>query len=202
MNQLSDNTDLEFLARHDQIDTGAVLSNVQLAIDLIDQNRKKYPAEKNPEVQAMRDELSAILDLQRKYNSIIDSIAGGYLDSTSNKQLYGGFEGTDSQAVTQRDLIAKREFINANRILLGLAPFDEEPLGNTSASSQQAQIMQQEQNPFTQPAADPSPGSTEQTGAPQVQKQLQDAEGRLQVTALAALRLCNGPPKASTSPKP
>jgi hypothetical protein len=189
MSQLSDDTDFEFLARHDQVDTGAVLSNIQLAIDLIDKNKKLYPAAKNPEIEAMRAELVSVLDLQRQYNSVIDSIAGSYLDSTSNKQLYGGFEGTNTQAVAQRDLMAKRDFINANRVLLGLQPFDE-------------QGVQPLQNPFTQPIASASPGSREQMGGPQLQAQLSDAEGRLQVTALAALRLCNGGPKASPSPKP
>ncbi|HEY5341593.1 MAG TPA: hypothetical protein VIK27_11245 [Candidatus Aquilonibacter sp.] len=163
MSLISDDKDFEMLARRDQRDVSAVLSNSQLALALLAQSRNRFPADKSPSVEAMRQELARVIDLQKQYNSALDAVSGAYLDSLSNRRLYGGFYGDDTADVQQRNLSAKRAFIDANRELLGLAPFDGEPISGTI---------------------------TEQTGATRVHKDLGDAEKRLAVTALAALRLC------------
>jgi hypothetical protein len=189
MSQISDDTDLVFLARHDQSDVSSVVSNNNLAAQLIAESEKKYPAQKNPEIEAMRQELAQIIDLQRQYNSVIDAISGQYLDSTSNKQLYGGFYGDNTTNVQTRNLIAKQDFINANRVLLGLQPFDQNPIANSGMNEQQSAMINNA-NPYTQPAPSASPGQA--AGVEQIATELQAAEGRLQTTAIAALHLCNG----------
>jgi hypothetical protein len=101
--------------------------------------------------------------------------------------------------VQTRDQLAKQDFINANRVMLGLTPFDQNPIANSGETEQQAQQLNNA-NPLTQPAPDASPG--QQSGAPQIASQLEDAEQRLQVTAVAALRLCNAQPTPRPSAKP
>ncbi len=189
--KISGDKDFEMLARHDQTDVSAVLSNNELARKLIDDSRERFPDQKNPEIAAMRQELSDVIGLQRQYSSVVDAISGEYLDSLSNRQMYGGFYGTDTANVQERDLEAKRDFINANRVLLGLAPFDSQPIVGTDVASQQGQIEQSGMNPFTHPLPGASPGTRRQMGAQQIAARLQDAENRLQATAVAALRLCD-----------
>jgi hypothetical protein len=188
MSQLSDDVDLEFLAHHDQTDAAAVVSNANLAMKLIQASAKKYPADKNPEIEAMREELGEVVDLQRQYNSVIDAISGEYLDSTSNKLLYGGMYGQDTSNVQTRNQIAKQDFINANRVLLGLQPFEQNPIAGSGMTGQQTEMVNGA-NPLTQPAPTVSPGR--QAGPAQIESELQDAEDRLRTTAIAALRLCN-----------
>jgi hypothetical protein len=191
MSQISDDKDFEMLARRDQSDVDAVLSNSELALKLLDQSRKRFPGRENPEIEAMRAELLDVIELQKKYSSVVDAISGAYLDSLSNRRLYGGFYGDNTSSVQQRDLIAKRDFINSNRVLLGLTPFDSQPIAGSDQADQQALPMHDDANPFTQPQPDASPGSRQQTGAPQLGRQLSQAEYRLQTTAVAALKLCN-----------
>jgi hypothetical protein len=199
MSQISDDTDLQFLAHHDQSDVSAVTSNTALAVKLIEESEKRYPAEKNPDVEAMRDELSRIIDLQRRYNSIVNAISGEYLDSTSNKQLFGGMYGENNANVQTLNLMAKRDFINSNRVLLGLQPLDNGPIANTSQQSQQSQMTQQGSNPLTQPG--PSASPDQEATAAQISTDLQEAEQRLQTTAIAALHLCRSS-NATPSPRP
>jgi hypothetical protein len=196
MSQTSDDTDLVFLAHHDQSDVSAVTTNAELAVKLLEESEKRYPGSKNPDVEAMRQELSRIIDLQRQYNSIVNAISGAYLDSTDNKKLYGGFYGENTENVQTLDLMAKRDFINANRVLLGLQPFDAGPIANTGQQNQQAQVLQEGNNPLTQPGPSAAPG--QQATVKQITSDLQDAEGRLQTTAIAALHLCT----VNTAPTP
>jgi hypothetical protein len=195
MSQIADQTDLVVLAHHDQVDTGAVTSNIALAKTLLDESRKRYPDEKDPEIAAMRAELESVIDLQRQYGSIVDAIAGAYLDSQTNQQLYGGMYGSNTASVQERNLQAERDFINGNRILLGLQPLDAPPLSaslpGSSTSADIADQLRQDMNATTQTQPVPSPGVRQQVDAQQLDEQLGLAESRLRATAVAALRLCS-----------
>lgn len=187
---LAGDTDFRFLAHHDQSDVAALVSNDNLAQSLIDESRKRFPAEKYSEIEAMRRELEAVIDLQRRYASTIDAISGQYLDSLDNRVLYGGMYGSNTTSVQTRSLLAKQDFINGNRVLLGLAPLDTEPIAGGNADAMQTQNVH-DANPFVAPQPSASPGSKEMTDAAHLQSSLDDAENRLKLTALTALRLCN-----------
>ncbi len=180
---ITDQKDFEFLAHHDQVDTQAVLNNMELAQKLLDESRKRFPDEKDPDVAAMRAELESVIDIQRQYNSIIDGIAGAYLDSIDNQKLFGGMYGQNTSDVQSRNLQAQRDFINANRVLLGLAPLAGLPLPGSGPSGDSQSALAD-----TMPQA--SPGSHQQVDALQLDAQLGEAEGRLRATAVAAQRLC------------
>jgi len=194
MSQIADQTDFVFLAHHDQVDTAAVTSNIALAKKLLDESRKRYPDEKDPEIAAMRAELESVIDIQRQYGSIVDAISGAYLDSQTNQQLYGGMYGQNTTSVQQRNLQAQRDFINANRILLGLAPLDALPLSasipGSSTNADIADTMRSDMSATTQTLPQASPGARQQVDAQQLDQQLQNAEARLRATAIAAGRLC------------
>jgi hypothetical protein len=183
LSMISDQTDYIFLAHHDQSDTQAVMTNIALAKQLLDESRKHYPDDKNPEIAAMRSELESIIDLQRQYNSIVDAIAGTYLDSQTNAQLYGGMYGQTTTNVQQRNQQSERDFINSNRVLLGLAPLDDSLTGPMLA----------DQSATAQTLVQPSPGVRQQVDAQQLDAALQTAEYRLRLTAVAAQRLCTQP---------
>jgi hypothetical protein len=183
MSMISDQKDFEFLAHHDQVDTQAVVTNIALAQKLLDDSRKRFPDEKNPDVAAMRAELESVIDIQRQYSSIVDAIAGAYLDSTSNQKLFGGMYGQNTSDVQARNLQAERDFINSNRVLLGLPPLEGLPLPGSGPGGTS-------QNVLADTMTQASPGARQQVDAQQLDAQLGEAEGRLRAMAIAAQRLC------------
>jgi hypothetical protein len=103
--------------------------------------------------------------------------------------------GANTTSVQQRNLQAERDFINANRILLGLQPLDAPPLSasipGSSATADIADQLRQDMNATTQTQPVPSPGVRQQVDSQQLDEQLGLAESRLRATAIAAGRLCN-----------
>ena len=203
MSRIADDQDFELLARHDQVDTGDVLSNISLAIGLIDQSRKKYPDQKKPEIEAMRAELERVLDLQRKYNSVVDNIAGSYLDSLSQQATLRRFllepitQTSNSEIWKPRRRSSTRTaYCWARALRCGT------DRGYGSASQQADRSRKRARTRFPNPPIKRRPGAHDQLGLNQISSELQGAEDRLQTTAIAALRLCKGGSKASPSPKP
>ncbi|MDE2481909.1 MAG: hypothetical protein KGN02_06935 [bacterium] len=185
---LSDKTDYEFLARHDQSDVGAVLTNMDLAQKLLDQSKARYPDAAHPYVAAMRAELENVLYYQKQYNSLVDAISGEYLDAQSNKNLYGGFYGSNTSEVQQRNILAKQDFINGNRALMGLPPLDGLPLGNGAAAAASYQ-EHRDQSRVTGSSVNGGPSVLDR-----VRSGLTSAESELAHTAVAAQRMCTAPP--------
>ncbi len=180
-------TDFEFLARHDQADVGEVMTNMDLAEKLLNESRERYPAARHPYVAAVRAELERVLYYQKQYNSLIDAISGAYLDADSNKVLYGGFYGDNTSEVQQRNLLAKQDFFNGNRALMGLPPLDGLPFGTGAAAAQSYQQVR-EQNQATAKAVNGGP-----TIVQRIRSSLSASEGELAHTAIAAQKMCTSP---------
>jgi len=178
-------TKLTYLAHQTQADVGTVFSSIEHAQKLIDASRRRYPDKAYPQVARLRDRLEDVLEWQRKYNSMLDTITGSYLDNQGPAALHGGFEA-NSDNVYRQDVMSEENYINGIRALFGQSPLDLLPHGD-QPSDEDEQRIQNEQAAAALSIRDKDGTVLNPVG---VRVALHNAEGSLVQTVITAAHGC------------